>query len=257
MKNYSLNYKLHLSVLISGFLFLGCTEDSTQENNQLENSQTSSLTESLIDFDNLLVETTWDTEDIKDKVVYLANEVDGEKWMDVYNSGLVRLKCLEGKSHRTELKEDKGDENSLSFFKEMNYTATLTSIPEEGVTIAQIHNRGGVERPWIRIFVDDDNFIKIKTTNTCPTCEDSDDSDYSEYEGPLYTSGSDFSVAIKTEKGKAKITITTDGETYSNTLTPEEDWADFSDDFYLKAGVYTEGYDKQPQLKFSSFSISH
>jgi len=107
----------------------------------------------VVDFGDLEVETSWLSEDTGDRDVFDAADVDGEEWMDVYNSGIVMMKCLASDSHRTELKEKPGIEASLNTYKMMNYTATLTSIPSHGVTIAQIHNRGGVQRPWIRVYV--------------------------------------------------------------------------------------------------------
>lgn len=208
----------------------------------------------VVDFGDLDVETSWITEDKGDRDTFDAIDVDGEEWMDVYSSGVVMMKCLAADGHRTELKEKSGIESSLDTYKQMSYTATLTSIPSHGVTIAQIHNRGGVTRPWIRVYVDADRYIKIKTTETTP---DEDSSTYKEYTGPLYTSGDEFTVTVTTENGEAEFQITTDGTTYNETLTPTSAWDDFENDFYLKAGVYTEGDDKQPQMKMSSFSLEY
>ena len=207
-----------------------------------------------VDFGDLDVETSWISEDKGDRDTFDASDVDGEEWMDVYNSGIVMMKCLAADGHRTELKEKSGVEASLDTYKKMAYTATLTSIPSHGVTIAQIHNRGGVNRPWIRVYVDADRYIKIKTTETTP---DEDSSTYEEYIGPKYTSGDEFTIVVTTENGKASFDIITGGTSYNETLTPTGAWDDFENSFYLKAGVYTEGEDTQPQMKMSSFYINY
>ena len=209
-----------------------------------------------VDFGNLLVETSWISKDKSNRDTFTASEIDGQEWMDVYNSGEVMLKCLAADSHRTELKEKTGVEASLETYKKMSYTARLTSIPSHGVTIAQIHNRAdGIVRPWIRIYVDADRYIKIKATKTTPW--DPNGSTYTTYTGPKYTSGNTFSIAITTENGNATFAIETDGNNLNETISPETDWDNYNNSYYLKAGVYTEGEDTQPQMKFSAFSIAY
>ena len=137
----------------------------------------------------------------------------------------------------------------------MNYTAELTNLPENGVTVAQIHNSGGVNRPWIRVHVDNDSYIKIKETETTP---DESVSTYTTYDdGPRYSPGDEFSVSIRTQNGNAYFVIETNGITYTETLSPSSHWNSYSNDYYLKAGVYTEGNNVQPRLEFSSFSIDY
>lgn len=207
-----------------------------------------------VDFGTLDVETSWISQDKGDRDTFDASNIDGKEWMDVYSSGIVMMKCLAADGHRTELKEKSGVEASLNKYKKMNYTASLKSIPEHGVTVAQIHNRGGVNRPWIRVYVDADRYIKIKATKTTP---DESKSTYTTYTGPKYTSGNDFSIAITTQNGEASFEITTGGSTSRETLTPSGDWDSYKNDFYLKAGVYTEGDDVQPEMKLSSFSLTY
>ena len=219
---------------------------------------TTEVSTGIVDFGDLEVETSWITEETGNRTTFDAADVDGEEWMDVYNSGIVMMKCLAPDSHRTELKEKSNVESSLSTYKKMSYTATLTSIPSHGVTIAQIHNRGGVQRPWIRVYVDADRYIRIKSTLTTPWQTSSEGgSEYDVWEGPKYTSGEEFSVVITTGNGEASFEITAGGETEGVILSPEEDWDDYNSDYYLKAGVYTEGDDLQPQIKFSSFGIDY
>ncbi|PQJ80267.1 polysaccharide lyase family 7 protein [Polaribacter porphyrae] len=205
-----------------------------------------------VDFGELVVETSWISKDKRNRDTFKASEIDDKEWMDVYDNGIVKMTCLAPKSHRTELKENAGVESSLNTFKKMEYTATLKNIPYNGVTIAQIHNRGGVKRPWIRVYVDDDRHIKIKATETTP---DEKKSTYSTYVGPLYTAESEFSINITTQNGLATFEIKNEGTSFSKTLSPSSDWNKYKNNYYLKAGVYTEGNDVEPILEISAFSI--
>ena len=217
-------------------------------------SPSTTVTASGVDFDNLIVETSWTTNDSDDRDEFNASDVDGESWMDVYSSGETMLKCLAADGHRTELKENSGDEASLSIYKRMLFTARVHSIPENGVTVAQVHNRGGVNRPLLRLYIDSDRYFKVKITDTTP---DESSSEYTILDGPKYSSGDYFDVSITTENGNAIVSITTNGITETFTIRPSNEWSDFSNDYYLKAGVYTEGNSTQPQIKFSNFSIQH
>ena len=237
---------------ISKLEVYGTPGEDDEENEEVE--EVTTVTNGTVDFGSLEVETSWISEDQGDRDTFEASDVDGEEWMDVNSSGVVTMKCLAEDSHRTELKEKSGDEASLNTYKKMSYTATLVDVPENGVTIAQIHNRGGVNRPWIRVYVDYDGYIKIKETDTTP---DESKSTYTVYEGPEYNSGDEISVTVTTENKKASFKIITNGNTLNETITPSEDWDDFSDSYYLKAGVYTEGDDTEPQMEFSSFSLDY
>lgn len=217
-------------------------------------SFTNSQETSAVDFGELQVETSWMTKDKKKRDKFLAKEVDDKEWMDVTPSGSVKLKCLAPDGHRTELKEKPGDENPLTVYRNMNYTARLVDIPENGVTIAQIHNRGGVKRPWIRVYVDYDRKIKIKATKTTP---DQKKSTYDKFVGPQYTAGEEFNIGVEVKNGEAHFSIQTNGESFTQVIKPSSDWNNYVDDYYLKAGVYTEGDDVEPEIEFIRFSITY
>lgn len=233
-------------------LIFGCSSNS--ENEDIDNTVDPIATPKAVDFGALVVETSWISKNTSDRDTFLASAIDNRDWMDIYDNGNVMMTCLAGDSHRTELKENSGAEKSLSIYKKMEYTATLTNIPENGVTIAQIHNRGGVNRPWVRVYVDDDKYIKIKATETTP---DESKSTYSTYTGPLYSSGNEFSITITTKNRSASFEINTGNISYSKTLSPSSDWNNYQNSYYLKAGVYTEGDNVEPLLELSKFSIEY
>ena len=264
MKNYTI--KCILLGLTLGFM--SCSKDSDDLENEIHDlSYTSSESHdftsggnchSMRNFKDLVVETSWISNNTGDRDTFDACEVDNESWMDKLWFA-VDIKCRAGDGHRSELKEDSGDEAGLNTYKKMSFKGKLSSIPSNGVTIAQIHNRGSnVKRPWLRVYVDKDDKIKVKETETNPT---GSSSSYSTYTGPSYTEGNDMEVTIWTGlsgQTKAKITVKTGGQTWTkNNIKPSSDWNSKSSSYYLKAGVYTEGDDKQPQMRYSKFYIYH
>ncbi|KGL61810.1 polysaccharide lyase family 7 protein [Polaribacter sp. Hel1_85] len=250
--------KTYFKFIFIFFIILSCSSNETEKDvvidDDTETTEEPVTTEKSVDFGKLVVETSWISEDTGDRDTFNASEVDNEAWMDVLDNDNVLMTCLAADSHRTELKENTGIESSLNTLKKMKYTATLTDIPSNGVTVAQIHNRGGVNRPWIRVYIDDDKYIKIKATETTP---DESKSSYSTYVGPLYTAKNEFSINITTQNGVATFEIITAGITYSESLTPSSDWDNYQNSYYLKAGVYTEGDDVEPKLEMSAFSIEY
>lgn len=251
------------------YLFLVSCSSDEAENSELENSISSNefgLTSggtcsSTVDFDNLVVETSWISEDKGDRDTFGACGVDGEAWMDHYSDGRFMLTCLAPDGHRTELKENTGQEANLTAYKKMVFTAQYSSIPSHGVTIAQIHNRNtNIKRPWLRLYLDADRTFKIKETETCMTCEDSADATYTTFDGMAYTQNTDVTITVWTGINgaeSAKIRVDYNGQRFQQTLYPSSNWSSHSNHYYLKAGVYTEGEDKQPKVIYSAFDIQH
>lgn len=245
-------FQKYIKYLFLFTIFLSCSSNTTEEVIDDIDDTVVDPAPKAVDFGNLVVETSWISKDTGDRDTFGASSVDNENWMDVYDNGNVMMTCLAGDSHRTELKENSGVEKSLNIYKKMEYTATLTNIPSNGVTVAQIHNRGGVNRPWIRVYIDDDKYIKIKATETTP---DESKSTYSTYVGPLYTAENEFSIQVLIENNTASFQIITGNVTYTKSLSPSTDWNNYSNSYYLKAGVYTEGDDVEPVLEMSKFSL--
>ena len=254
--------------LILSLFFINCSnkKPSTEDEDILIDPETeidkiktpNGTCSTTVNFEYLVVETRWISQNTSDRDTFAACTVDGEDWMDKYDTDIVMLTCLAGDSHRTELKENTGDETALDHYKKMEFTAKFTNIPENGVTIAQIHNRGtDVKRPWIRLYIDNNKLIKIKETETNPT---GSNSDYTTYTGPEYTENQEVIITFITGENddkKAEISVELEEITWSQTLFPNEAWNSKSDTYYLKAGVYTEGHDKTPKVEYSKFSIIH
>jgi len=154
MNNFT--YKLTTAAVSLALLtFTGCSKEELSYTNGDENDvikTTAAKTSggscsTTVNFNDLLVETTYISGLTNDKDTYDACGVDNEIWMNKFFDNIVKLECLEGKDHRTELKEATGDEANLTKYKKMKFTAKYTNIPSNGVTIAQIHNRAnGIKR---------------------------------------------------------------------------------------------------------------
>jgi len=198
------------------------------------------------------IETSWLTgEASRTTQSFPAISVSSEPWYTRAASTYV-LTSLRTDGNRTEWKEFPGKEASLSVYKNMQYLAKFENIPENGVTIAQVHNRGGVNRPLLRVYIHDDNQIHVKVTLTTP---DEASSTYYTSEGINYTEGDDVKTQILIEDGEIEITVETGGSTLSETIVPSSDWDNYSDSYYLKAGVYTEGNDTFVRGIFNYFSV--
>ena len=246
-------------------LLISCTSDGIEPTDveTLETSNEMLLTSGgncspTVKFGNLLVETSWITGIKGDRIEFGACGVDNEAWMDKYVDGRFMLKSLAAHGQRTELKEKVGDEANLTQYKRMTFKAKFTDIPNHGVTIAQIHNRAeGIVRPWIRLYIDKDKRFKIKTTETAPT---EVLSTYKTYIGMLYHENTEVFITVWTGisgQEKAKIRVDYRGQRFQQNLVPSAAWDNFSDSFYLKAGVYTEGEDKQAKVTYGTFGIIH
>jgi hypothetical protein len=189
---------------------------------------------------------------ISKRAYFNPSTTDNTFYFDKNASNQRVFKCYRADSNRTELKEKSGKESSLNTSKDMEYIAKLENIPENGVTVAQVHNRGtGVKRPLLRIYVENGRF-KMKKTKNSPTA--SSGTYDSVVNGPIYKSGTTFTLRVRFSNGKVLVNISTTSSTMSTkTFTPSSDWNGVSSKYYLKAGVYTEGNDKEPKLTMFGF----
>lgn len=190
---------------------------------------------------------------IKNRAYFDPSTTDNTTFFDVDSSGYRVFKCFAETSNRTEIKEKYGEESPITADKDMEYIAKLESIPSNGVTVAQIHNRHpDVNRPLTRVYVINGVFY-IRTTTNNPN---SSSGTYSTVTGPNYTSGTDYTLRIRfVNAGYATITITTTSSTITTNITPSVNWSSYSSTYYVKAGVYTGGSDVAPKLSMKAFDF--
>lgn len=172
------------------------------------------------------------------------------------SSGYYHLKSAPYDGKRTEWKES--TERPLTSSKTLKYEAKVTRIPENGVTIAQVHNRGGVNRPYIRVYIEDDHIHIKETTNSLTNSTGTyktypEDDENGNTDDIAYNEGDKFKVQMKMGSGKVNIMIETSSYSYEVNLTPSILPSSYKEDFYFKAGVYTEGNNTEPVIRFYSF----
>ncbi|WP_024481069.1 polysaccharide lyase family 7 protein [Cellulophaga baltica] len=248
------NYKFLATGIFSVAVFLTSCSQTEHEEVVLapEAMEAPKLSAKVYQISDFYIETSWlSGEESRSTKSFSSTGTDNESWYDKNSSGYYTMKSLATDGNRTEWKEI--EESSLTNGKSMIYKAKVESIPENGVTIAQIHNRGNnVNRPWLRVFIDDDRKIKIKVTTNNPS---NSSGTYQEYTGATYSQGSDYILSITYNGGGATVKVTTSsGSTIINkTISPSSSWNSYSNTYYFKAGVYTEGDDKQPKITFNYF----
>lgn len=250
-----MNAKLIYVLLVFCIIFGSCSSESEETepiNNEPDNEipdEPSNIPGENFNLSTLQIETSWNTPDrstvSEDATTYGPTDY---YYMD---TDLMVLVSKEEDGKRTELKEEPGQERALTVPKTLSYTATIHNIPENGVTIAQVHNRGnGVLRPLVRVYIDDDLKVKYKLTD-----DPDSPSEYTTIIGSLYQEGDNINVTVTLENGTASFLTTTTSGSVEKTFTPSANWSPYSNSFYLKAGVYTEGNDTRPEIHFSEFEL--
>ena len=195
-----------------------------------------------------------------------TSTVKGDNLEDYYDNNIFWLSTnnrmvLEShatKSKRTELKETAS--NALGKTHVMYYVAYVDNIPADGVTIAQIHNRAGAEKPLLRVEIGDDDKIHIIESLTIE--KDDSSSEYYEKRESSFTYKENTKIIVKLtlkSNGKVQAYVKYDGQTFSRTFTPKSDWTNSSiaSGYYFKAGVYNDSGDgnTEPLIAFTKFNI--
>lgn len=275
MKNFNIKRvsSIALSVLTLS-LFSCSTDEEILDDNSLESTSTSLLSsqnsspydyagQSGQNFEGLQfagVESSYydsgtSTETVKgdDLEGYYDNNIF---WLSQNNRMVLESHATNKK--RTELKET--DSNALGTLHTMYYVAYVNNIPTDGVTIAQIHNRAGAEKPLLRVEIGDDKKIHIIEALTIE--KDDSSSDYYDKRTSSFTYTENTKIIVRLRlksNGKVQAYIKYDGQTMSRTFTPESDWrdSDVAKGFYFKAGVYNDSGDgnTEPLIAFTKFKI--
>lgn len=194
---------------------------------------------------------------------------NGEKYtkngLDYYKrsgSSYILTSCDQD-GRRTEWKQS--TKFPLSSSRKMSYTAKFNNYPSDGVTIAQVHNRGDAKRPLLRAeiahgkieFVIVDTYVKNSGSSYTTV-------------GPNYTEGSylDLSLEVGSDKIIAKVTTTSGSKTVtytknnsSNIRKINNKWFEngVKNDFYFKAGVYNDSGNNndKPVGTFTEFDYNN
>jgi len=156
------------------------------------------------------------------------------------------LECQLDKGRRAEFKQiSKGP---LSAFAKLEFQGVYYDIPANGVTIAQVHNRGGTSnKPFFRLVLHEDGLEtvirkdpEVSSSNTTFQKET-----FSFIDGANYDQSS-LTIAIEKSDGFVHISVDQNGvlilnESYQPENTTE--WVNnngIANGFYLKAGLYND-----------------
>ena len=203
--------------------------------------------------DDFQIESSSHLSSDTDKTTTSYDADDASVFGDWYEllGGDYYLKSASYDGKRTEYKEASGNEASLEADRVLKYEAEVNDIPSHGVTIAQLHNRGdGVKRPFVRVYIEEGKIHVKETTNDLTNSSGQwDDA----VEGPSYTEGSKFKVQLTVSNGKLNVKVETTSGTLDQDFTPDVTNSVYDDSYYFKGGVYTEGDDKEPIIRFYSF----
>jgi len=171
----------------------------------------------------------------------------GTYFTKTYSDYFLKSSALKGK--RTEWKEK--NQSSLNNYKTMTYEAKVTNIPTDGVTIAQLHNRGlDVKRPFIRVYIENDRIHVKETINDLTSASGQWDN---AFKGPSYVAGTKFKVKLTVADGKLNVKVVTTTGAMDENFIPNVTSNVYDNSYYFKAGVYTEGDNTEPVIRFYSF----
>ena len=241
------------------FVRLKCNGNDSNNNNEVkifevwgtDNESANSSSNYTFELDEFGIETTSSCSSSTSTFTDSDTELnDGEKYtnngLDYYerDGNSYILTSCDQDGRRTEWKQSSSF--SLNNSREMSYTAKFEGYPSDGVTIAQIHNRGDAGRPLLRAeiahgkieFIIVDTYVKNSGNSYT-------------IEGPSYTEGSylDLSLESGNDEIIAKVTTTSGSKTvtYSKNNSNinkriDDKWFENGviNDFYFKAGVYND-----------------
>ncbi len=258
---------LKILLLIVPFILANCSADQSLVDITDELTDTTLISGSLSNFDlgDLQIEESWYTT-INNSGTYsttshdidLSNTIDEEYFYENSAGTQLNLKCKAENGRRAEFKEPTGGEGPLTEYRKIDFTAAYYNIPENGVTIAQVHNRGdGGGKPLFRLELEANGTLKTvlrdlpngtSTTNT------------NIIHNFIYDEGSSIRIILKKYNDLIYLKIRQNNSWIINTTFEAPDaWNenDVKDYYYLKAGVYTEGDDVQARVKYKKFKISY
>jgi len=224
--------------------------------------------------DNLVIEHSYNTGCDDDRP---CDTID-ESLSDVFNSGQpddlyfyksedglsLHLKCQLDEGRRTEFKQV--SEGPLDTPSRIEFEAVYFDIPAEGMTIAQVHNRGGnSNKPFFRLELHGDELETVVRQD--PEVSSSD----TEFDKVTYNflDNADYNgetLKIIIEKGNNEVHLMVSQEDtvlIDETYAPDANtnWVldnGIANGYYLKAGIYNPvaSHTEAIEMQYTSFSFA-
>lgn len=158
----------------------------------------------------------------------------------------LNLECQLEKGRRIEFKQI--SRGPLTSFSQLTFEGTYYDIPNNGVTIAQVHNRGGTSnKPFFRLVLHKNGLETVirKDPEVSSSQTSFKKEDFSFVDGADYDL-SPLKIVLEKNNGFVNISVEQNGvlvldESY--TADPTTDWVNdtgIANGFYLKAGLYND-----------------
>ena len=246
-------------------------EDDGMEDDETDNA--ASLSERFSFIGNLVIENSYntggcdsppcDTNDESLDDFFVSGQPDDPYFKLTDDESLLLLECQMEKGRRIEFKQR--SEGSLTSVSIMEFEGIYYDIPPEGMTIAQVHNRGGSSnKPFFRLELHNDKLETVIRRD--PEVSSSDTSfikeDFSFVGGDDYDQ-SPLKVVLEKGDGVVSIRVEQNGEVIlSESFQPDTGtrWvtnSGIANGFYLKAGIYNAAanFTKNLVLGYATFKF--
>lgn len=264
-------YKLKLALLLVSFGFMvSCSGDD------IDSDDDSDIVEEMIE-EEVVVEEQMDNSDLTERYIFNGNMVIENSYntggcdsppCDTIDESLVNvfldqipddpyfylstdrkelnLECQLEKGRRTEFKQR--SEGPLTSLSKIEMEGIYYDIPDNGVTIAQVHNRGGnSNKPFFRLVLYKDGLETVIRKD--PEVSSSDTSfskeDFTFVNGEDYDLSS-LEITLEKSEGAVHIEVIQNGvNILDKSYVPDTttDWVNdtgIANGFYLKAGLYND-----------------
>lgn len=202
-----------------------------------------------------------DTIDVSLDDVFDAGKPDDIWFFQTNDRAELNLHCQADKGRRTEFKQR--SEGALTVNSRMEFDAVYFDIPEEGMTIAQVHNRGGnSNKPFFRLEIHQDELETIVRRDPEVNSSDTEfTKEFYNFVGDQNYNGEALHIIIEKGEGVVHLLVEQEGTVLiDETYAPESNtnWVtdnSIANGFYLKAGVYNPAaaHTEPIDMQYTSF----
>ncbi|WP_405251131.1 hypothetical protein [Dokdonia sp. Asnod3-C12] len=205
-----------------------------------------------------------DTDDENLDDIFESGQPDDEYFYSSNNGTILNLKCQLEKGRRTEFKQS--SEGSLTTPSRMEFEAVYLDIPTEGITIAQVHNRGGSSnKPFFRLELHNDELETVVRRDPEVSSSDTEfDKDFYSFVNGANYNAEPLKIIIEKGNGVVHLIVAQGGQTLiDDTYSPEvgTNWIEdngIANGYYLKAGIYNPAanHTEAIELQYSMFHFT-
>ncbi len=234
------------------------------ETDDTDEDETSSLAERFVFNENLVIENSWNTggcasppcDTNEDNLANtFVNSVPDEPYF-FYNEEDLELKLVSQQERGRRIEFKQRSEGPLSSFSKIEFEAKYYDITDGGITIAQVHNRGGSgNKPFFRLELHNDKLETVIRKDPEVSSSDTtfDKVDYSFVDGAGYDQ-STLKVILEKSDGFIRITVEQNEVIILNeSFQPDTStrWVTdtgIANSYYLKAGIYNAADEHTKEL---------